>query len=509
MPDQQAHPSIPTGEIQQRAVKGASLLLITQVGQFVVMAATAIVLARLLTPRDFGLFALVAIVSTTADRVRDFGLPLAVVQQDDLALAQLDDLFRWNLVLTVALSVGIMALGPLLAWFFGEPELFMMSVAVGGAVLIGGLSNIHQGLLRREMRFGALAAIGVAALVAGSGMGVGAALLGAGAWSLVVQYGVILGVRAALSWSWHPWCPSPPLLRFGSGPRVGPVLKQGGQTVAAQFLMDLPQRIDRLLVAWMAGTTILGFYENGARWSNLPLAHFRPSLRSVVVSGLSRLRNQVVPFRQFAHRSFLALLGPVVPALGFVALESELAVRVLFGSQWYEAAFYLRVFALAALADALGGLTVWIYLAEGKNSDRLRWASWSALFTCLGLAVGATFGPRGVAVGYTIATALLVLPSFWVCASVSRLSVRDFVTATVRPVFFTVAAVCSLVLLSPTLPTGDLAHLGTSAAVFAAGYALLWGATAEGRTLLRDIWSTLSAPTLRTPTSHSSVGGGA
>ena len=130
--------------------------------------ASTVVLARLLTPQDFGLIAMVTAVTGFVVMFKDMGLSMATVQRAEVNHAQISTLFWVNVVLSIGVMLVIAALAPAIAWFYNEPRLTWITLALAGAFIFGGLTVQHQALLRRNMRFGCLALIQISSMMAGS-----------------------------------------------------------------------------------------------------------------------------------------------------------------------------------------------------------------------------------------------------------------------------------------------------------------------------------------------------
>ena len=124
-------------------------------------------LARLLTPADFGLIAMIAVVTGFVEMFKDAGLSVATVQRATVTHAQASTLFWINVALSLAVTLVVAALAPAIAWFYDEPKLTAITLALSATIVFGGLAVQHQALLRRRMEFGRLAFIEIASLAAG------------------------------------------------------------------------------------------------------------------------------------------------------------------------------------------------------------------------------------------------------------------------------------------------------------------------------------------------------
>ena len=168
------------------------------------------VLARLLSPDDFGLTGMVATLTGFLGLFRDAGLSAATVQRLEVTHEQISTLFWINLAVGVGLTACTVLLAPAVVRFYGEPRLYWIIIVTGISFMFNGLTAQHGALITREMRFATQARIELTALAAGSAVGVVMAFLGWRYWSLVGMGLVSSIVTAAGVLLAVPWAPGPP-----------------------------------------------------------------------------------------------------------------------------------------------------------------------------------------------------------------------------------------------------------------------------------------------------------
>ncbi len=194
----------------RRSAQGAMITISERVVTVLLSLGGTAILARLLSLDDFGLVAMVGIVVGFVSIFRDAGLSMATVQQKTINRAQISTIFWFNVLLGLMLAVTLAALAPVVAWFYGRPELVGITLVTSTTFLLGGMMAQHQALLRRQMRFGVMASIRLAAQVVSVVVGVAAAWLGYGYWALVAgSVTMVLGTLIG-SWIACPWLPGRP-----------------------------------------------------------------------------------------------------------------------------------------------------------------------------------------------------------------------------------------------------------------------------------------------------------
>src|SRR5437660_1083830 len=151
-------------DLRGRSVRGVTATLTSQGALFLIQSVSMIVLARLLTPADFGLVAMVTAVSDLATPFADVGLSQATIQRKEISHAQVSTLFWINVAIGLVFAFVMVGLGPVLARFYGEPRLKGITALMSLTFLIAGVRAQPEALLKRQMRFSSLAIRNVASL---------------------------------------------------------------------------------------------------------------------------------------------------------------------------------------------------------------------------------------------------------------------------------------------------------------------------------------------------------
>ena len=469
------HGSVPVA-LPAATVRSGVIQLVAQAIQLALYITAAVVLARLLTPADFGLFAMVASLTAFVASFKDFGFTMAVVHRETVDDQQNSALFWMSMKLNLLTGIFVAAMAPVLAWFYGEPQLTAMTLAVAVGVVLIGLTAQHESLLIRRMQFAGLAAVDVASLLAGVALGITFAILGAGYWSLVVQFVATGVLRSAGVWAVSGWRPARQTRGARALVNVDPMLSYAGYLTAYRILNHVGRNLDRVLVGYFSGATAVGFYDNAFRWSLYPVQQVYQPLMSVAVASLSRVQHAPATYRAFCRAAFLPMFSIVLPALVFMAVEPRRLLLVLLGEQWLPAVPLFQLLCLAALASSMIKITKWIYLSVGETKRQFRWGLVYTPVMIAAVAAGVPWGAYGVAVGFTAGTCLLTWPSLAYCFRRSPLTIRDFAGIVARPAL--AAAGAGLVLLAADriyLPDGDLVvSLLLRLAIFLLAYAALW-----------------------------------
>ena len=404
------HP-IATGKgLRRTAVRGAGAAIASSAGNFALQIGSVIILARLLTPSDFGV---VTMVATFSLLLRSFGLngfTELIMQREELTDSLASNLFWINLGIGTILTLAFAASGSLLAVFYHNPAVVRVTQGMSLAIGISCLGYIHAGLLQRAMRFRTTAIINFTAecsftwlsriFLAIDGLG----LLGPGLGQCHIA--VVTAAGALLMCRWIPRLP-------GRAAGTSSGLKFATNVYSHFAFSYLTRNTDNLLVGWRFGARALGFYKRAYDLFVLPETQLLSPLTAVAVSTLSRVSRDREQFQRYFLRmiSVLALVGMGIGAdFSLVGVD---IIRFLFGPGWEEAG---RIFAL--FGPGIGVMLLynthgWIHLSIGSPERWLRWGFLEFACTASLFLLTLRWGPSGVAFAWTASYFLLMFPGFW------------------------------------------------------------------------------------------------
>lgn len=476
-------------DLRGRSIRSGFLQMGSRAMQLLLLMGSGAVLARLLTPEDFGVVAMAISLTAFVGSFRDFGLSTAAVHREQIDHWDLSALFWVTLKLNVLLALLMVLMAPVLAWFYSDSRLTAVTLVMTTSTFGLALTNQHQSLLIRQMRFGTLTLIEMGSLVAGLSVGIVAGLLGAGYWALVYQLVVTdLGKSASL-WVASEWRPTGYTQVRARTPAVRSMLSYGSYLTGFRVMDHIGLRLDRVLLGYFSSATAVGLYTNSQRWSFYPLEQVYLPLRNVVVASLSRLQTDPAAYRAACRGAFLPVLSLVLPALAFMVVEARDVILVLLGDQWLAAVPLFRVMCLAGFARAIIPVLGWLYVSQGETRRQFRWGLVYTPVMVLAVALAVPWGPYGVAVGFTVGTYLLSYPTIAYCLKTSHLGMRDFLAILARPALASIGAAATLFAGGAFLPAGPgpVVDVLIKLTIFGVLYLALWVGIPGGRHATADL----------------------
>ncbi|HEX8146490.1 MAG TPA: lipopolysaccharide biosynthesis protein [Pyrinomonadaceae bacterium] len=479
----------PPAEMRSRAARGAAVILLFQGCKFGLLFGVNIILARLLVPEDFGLVAVVTSVVAGFSLFNDLSLPMATVQRHEINHEQVSLLFWINTLWGCALAAAAAATAPLFAGFYGEPRLTPIILVLSTGFVFFGVGSQHRALLKRRMRFTALAVTEFVALVPGVVIGLVLAWLGFRYWALVymrLATGVFTTLGVLLTCGWRPGRPR------WSAP-VRPLLTFGSHLTGLSVLAYLTRYADNLLIGWFSGPRALGLYYKAYQMLLVPSQQFSTPLSGLVIPTLSRLQLDPQRFVAYYRRSLLLSAAAGMPPIAFLFVTAGWVVPLLLGGQWAESVPLFRALALAAFIGPVEFGSSWVVIPLGRPDRQFKWTLFATLFTLAGFVVGTRWGAFGVALSFSVCRAVLLVPKLmYACKGTPVRWTEVFRTAS-HPALASLAAAAGLFALARQFPfsTRGVSGLVSSGLCFGLMYIGVWAMLPGGRRTLRSLFGLL------------------
>ncbi len=380
------------------------MTLTSQGAQFVVSSVMTVVLARLLTPADFGLVAMVTAVTGLAQAFADVGLSEATIQRENITHDQVSALFWINLAVGIGLTLVTIALGPVLARFDRQRQLPHIAFWLSFTFLICGLRVQPDAILKRQMRFKALAIRDIFANAMGVAAAIIMALRGAGYWALVAYPLASNLIQMAASWKLVDWKPGFP----SRNAKVGSLVAFGGNVAVSYFMFTVNRSVDKVLVGWYWGAGPLGFYGRACNLLMYPVRQLNAPMASVGIPTFSRLQADPQRFARYYLRSVNLLMWVCAPLFAYLFVAAGPVIALVLGRQWGNAAPVFRMLAISCVTQLLLESTVWLFVSRGQSTGLRKLLLSISPVIMASFAIGLPFGITGVAISYSVAMLALM-----------------------------------------------------------------------------------------------------
>ena len=382
--------------LARQSVRGGAISVFARGINAILQVGSVLFLARLLTPEDYGLVAMVTALTGFAPVLVDMGTRDAVVQRVRITESEVSTLFWLTVGFGCALALTVSATSPLIARFYHEPRLISIVCVSSVTFIAVALTAQHQGLLRRAVMFRELAIIDICANVLGAGGALVFAYFGFGYWALVTRPVATFSFTAVGTWVCCRWRPRRPAMTRSVRDMIRFGLNLSGFS-ATDFVT---RNSDRVTVGRSLGARSLGYYQNALFIYDNLLDLLVFPLHQVAAASLSKLQNDHPALRRSWAKALSTVAFYAMPAFGVLAVVSQDLVVMLLGSKWSNAGIILSVLALRGIPHCVERTLGWLHVAAGRTD---RWFKWGLATTCVQLAVlfvGIQFGTMGVVYAY-------------------------------------------------------------------------------------------------------------
>lgn len=416
-------------------------------GQIVAWASTFLVI-RILTPEDYGLFALTQVMLMLFNLLNGYGLASAVIQRDEVAAHELRQIFALLLLLNGALAVAQIACAPLAAAYYRQPMVADLLRVQALIYLTIPFSALAYAQLARSLEFQRQAQVNLVSALIGAGVALGGALAGWGVWALVWAPIAMFATRAlgltiaARSWMW-------PSFDFRG---AGSIARYGGLIAVAQFFGFVQSQADILVAGRWFEAHLVGIYTTALLLTQIFNNKVVPPLNEVAFAAYSRMQNDRPALAAGFTRSTRAIMVAAMPFFFGLAAVAEPLVLTLLGEKWREIVPLLLPLALAMPFWTLFTLLRPATDALGRPGIASGNAAAGALLMPVVFLAGAQWGIIGIAWAWLIAYPLLLV--FAAVRSLPVVGVRagELLRAVAPPVLAATAMAAVVMLVDRMLP---------------------------------------------------------
>ena len=349
--------------LKDKTVKGVAWSGIDNVAQFGVSFIVSIVLARLLSPDDYGLIGIIAIFTAVCQTLINGGFTTALIRKKDATDNDYNTAFIVNLVVSLLLYAVIYLCSPLIADFFHREELVALTQVSSLGIVIGALGLVQQTRLTKRIDFKTQTKITIVASVASGIVGIAMALMAFGVWSLVVQSLTSQGLRTILLWVANKWIPQ---LRFSSE-SFHDLFGFGWKMMASGLLDTVWKELYQVVVGKFYSPATLGQYTRAKSFSKLFSSNLTNVIQRVTYPVLSNIQDDKDRMISAYRRIIKVTMFITAICMFFLGAISEPLLYCLIGPKWHEAATYLPLICITGSFYPLHAINLNMLQVQGRS----------------------------------------------------------------------------------------------------------------------------------------------
>lgn len=307
-----------------------------QVVQFIV----SIVLARLLTPENFGTVALILVIAKIFQVFVDSGLGNALIQKKDADDLDFSSVFWFNVVWCFVLYGLIFVCSPAIARFYKDVSLVPIIRVLCITVIISGLKNVQQAYVSRTLQFRKFFFATLGGTIVSAVVGIGLAYAGFGVWSIVAQKLVNLTIDTLVLWVTVRWRPK----FIFSFDRLKGLVSYGWKLLASALMDTVYTNLRQLVIGRLYTSADLAYYNQGVKFPEIISTNINTSIDSVLLPIMSQEQNDSARVKAMTRRAITVSTYIMAPIMMGLAFSADTVVRLVLTDKWIECVPFMRVF---------------------------------------------------------------------------------------------------------------------------------------------------------------------
>lgn len=357
------------GELRERVAGGVAWSVAEKGASMLLQMVVSIVVARLLSPDDYGLMAILTVFTSVAVMVVDSGFSQSLIRGGEPSPQDFKAVFLFNIIMSL-LSYGVlMAITPAVARYYDAPALLQIAPVLYLLLPLNALGVTQNAYLSRQFRFDVISKIVFCSSAVSGVTSVVMALVGCGVWSLVAQRVVQMGVKSLLLWIYGAWRPT-------QGWSVRPIRDMAPFSLRILFtdiINTLYNNLPSLFVGKLYSVTTLGFFNQAQKLKDLPLLSATQSVQNVTLPALSRIEGSEEKFSDSLRRLLMVVGFVMMPAMVGLIAVAEPMFAVLLGDKWMPTVPYFEIICLTGLFTPLAAIVLNVLKVRCKDGRAIVW----------------------------------------------------------------------------------------------------------------------------------------
>lgn len=356
----------------------------------------SIVMARLLSPADFGVVGMISIFLALSSIFIDSGFAVALIRKQDATDTDFSSVFYFNILLSLLLYGVLFALAPAIASFYDTPILCRITRVLGLTIIVTSLTIVQRARVTREIRFNVHAKVTFTAASVSGIAGIAAAYAGFGPWALVLQLMLASVLTSALYWYFSSWRPSG---KFSIGTIRG-MFSFSSKLLVGTLLLVVYNNIYQLVIGKCFSMAQVGYFTKANSYANLPNDAIGRTINNVALPALARIGENDAELLGYYRRMLRGTACVLFPIMGAIVALAEPGVRLVLTEKWMPAAPLLQILATATLMAPIRMINQNVYHIKGRSDVYLKTEVINKVLITLLLAATIPLGIRAICWGF-------------------------------------------------------------------------------------------------------------
>lgn len=433
-------------ELKKQTISGVKWNAIGRFSTQGVSFVIGLLLARKLSPSDYGVVGMLGIFFAIAQTFIDSGFGSALIRKKDCSDADFSTAFYFNIAVGIISFITLFLSAPYIARFFNTPILLDVTRVLSVNLFINSLTIVQHAKLNAAIDFKSQAKVSLLSTLVSGGVGLSMAYLGFGVWSLVYQSVSLAIVRAILLWHMTQWRPQ----RVFSRESFQYLFGFGSKILSASLLHTVYANLTTILIGKFYTAKDLGYYSRGESLATLPSSNITSILQSVTYPILSKIQDDDARLIQ-AYRKYISMTSMVIFfGMCLLAALAKPFILTLLTEKWANSIIYLQVFCFAWMFDHLCALNLNILYVKGRTDLVLRLEIIKKIISITMIIASIPFGVLAICISRAIYTQIAVIINTYYTGKLYGLGYLDQVRDFIKYLLYSLVAVSPAFLLAYT-----------------------------------------------------------
>jgi len=407
--------------LAQKALSGFIWTLTSRVGTRVSIFVVSIVLARLLTPADFGLVAMLSVFFAVSSSLVESGFTHALIREKTISEEDKSTVFFINLFISLFLYVVLWFSSPYIANFFNQPELMWLARVMGIDIVLKALIIVQRAVFMQTLRFKLLSSVDISVSILTGIFAIFLAYSGFGVWALAIKYFLSSFFVFIIIFTINPWRPS----SFINADSFNRLFGFGSRLLVTGLINTFYNNIYNLTIGKFFSADILGYYSRAYLLVNQSISTISIALGQVTYPILSKTKDDEIRLKE-AHKKIVNVISFInIPISVILAFSAEPLVLVLLGEKWIETVPFIQLLSISAIITHFIGLNKNLLKIIGRSDLYLRTSVISKILTTIAVIIGIQFGIWGLVISSVVAIYLEVIVTMLFTSKFFKYRIRE------------------------------------------------------------------------------------
>lgn len=389
-----------SGELQKRAFSGAIWASFERFGTMALQFLVNLILARLLTPSDFGCIGMLAIFVLVSQIIIDGGFGSALIQKKSPSQTDYSTIFYWNIIFSSILYLILFISAPSISSFYRMPILCDVLRIMGINLIINSLGIIQINRLRKQLAFKRIAIINIVSYLVSAIIAISLAYIGYGVWSLVIMQLLFSLFSVTFFWIITKWKPN---LCF-SFQSLKSLFQFGGYLLFANILQEICKNLQGLIIGRRFSSIEMGLYTQAKKLDDITSLTIPNIIVQVMFPVYSQIQNDLERTKEVLKMNIRVITFITFPILLLLILIAQPLIIFLYGNKWEVSASYFQILCIGGLFACLQNINYYAVAAQGKSNVLFTWSFYKWGMLLLLLIIGMHWGMYGILWGMVISS---------------------------------------------------------------------------------------------------------